>query len=272
MDPQAVADASVQSSQAIMAVVVAPPPVQWATEMLSLPDFWRTTPPGMTYEHPAIIEMVNRMKDNAWWLLPLALLATGVAVMVGRHNGHGGRVAFAVVATAGALVWCQLAIEANNALCAAIGAPDLPSLLRSKLTSTFDPQDVGLVVLTIVWAVVALMLMGALVARLFVLDVLIVLAPIALVCMATPQTEAWADRWRTLFLGLCFSQILIVVGFKLVSVFVQGSGIGWTMFGIMALLSISKLPGLMSHGQQSSGPSRVQRTIERQVVRRITRR
>jgi hypothetical protein len=272
-DPAAIAEVSVQSSQSIMAVVIAPPPVQWATEMLNLPDFWRTTPPGMTYEHPEIQSLVHQMEANAWVLVPLALLAVGIAVAVGHYRGMGGRPVFGVIATMGAMVWCRLAIEANNVICAAIGAPDLPSILKGKLEVALDPTDVGLVVLTVVWAIVSLMLMGALVARLFILDVLMVIAPIALACFIAPQTERWGNRWGTLFFGLCFSQILMVIGFKLVGVFVQGNGIGWTMFGIIALLTIRKLPGMLANTPGSDGgTSRIQRVVERTAVRRLAHR
>jgi hypothetical protein len=272
-DPQAIAEASVQSSQAILVTVVAPPPIEWANDMLNLPDMWRTTPPGLTYDHPAIQDLVRQMTDHAWALVALAIFVTGLSIALARSSGYGGRVVFAVVAAMGTLIWWRIGIDLNNMICAAIGAPDLPSIVRPRLTATFDASEhVGTVILTVVYAIVTLMLMFSLVVRLVLIDVLIVAGPLFLMCFATPQSESLASKYVGLSVGLLFSQVLIVVGLKLVSAFSMGEGVGATLLSIAVLLSLRRLPGLLSSlsQQQPQGATVVQRVVTRNVVRRLS--
>lgn len=273
-DPQMIAEASVESSKAIMITVVAPPPIEWANDMLSLPDFWRTTPADLTYQHPAILDLTRQMRDHAVLLIGLALLAVAISVALGRYSGYGGRVVFAVVAAMGSLVWWQWGIELNNIICAAIGAPDLPSIVRPRLSASFDPADhLGTLVLTVVYAIVTIMLMFSLIVRIILLDVLLVAAPLFLICFATPQSEGFATRYVGLATGLLFSQILVVVGLKLVSAF-SAPGVGGTLLAIAVLLTLRRLPGLLSQlsQQQPAGYSAVRSEVSRRVVRAVGRR
>ena len=77
--------------------------------------------------------------------------------------------------------WCQLAIDTNNALCGLVGTQALQDLLR--LTQLNDPG-----------VVVALLLLQQLM-RLALVDVLLVLAPLAALCWILPQTYGWARLW-----------------------------------------------------------------------------
>jgi hypothetical protein len=71
---------------------------------------------------------------------------------------------------------------------------------------------------------------------------------------------------------LLFSQVLIVVGLKLVSAFSMGEGVGATLLSIAVLLSLRRLPGLLSSlsQQQPQGATVVQRVVTRNVVRRLS--
>jgi hypothetical protein len=273
-DPQAIADASVESSQAIIMTVIAPPPIEWANDMLNLPDFWRTTPANLTYEHPAVVQLLSQMREHAFALIALAILAVGISVAIGKYSGYGGRVVFAVVAAMGSLIWWQLGIELNNIICAAIGAPDLPSIVKPQLSVTFNPGDhVGTIVLTVVYAVVTLMLMFSLIVRIVLIDVLLVAAPLALILYATPQSESIAQRYTGLAVGLLFSQVLVVIGLKLVAAF-SAPGVGGTLMAIAVLLTLRRLPGLLSQlsQQQPAGYSVVRSEVSRRLVRAVARR
>jgi hypothetical protein len=271
-DPKVIAETYVEGSQAVINAVIVPPPIEWANDMLSLPDLWRTTPPDLTYNHPEIVRLLGQMKENAWLLLGLALLAVGISVALARYHGYGGRVVFAIIMASSALFRWQMMIDANNIICNAIGAPDLKGILSPRLTATFSPDEhVGTVVLTAVYAIVALMLMFSLVTRIVLIDVLMVADALASMCWAAPQTEHIAARHLQMSTGLVFSQILIVVGFALVSAFgAVGSGVGGTLLAIAVLLSLRRMPGLLSSiSQQQGGTNVIQRVVTRRIVRRV---
>lgn len=272
-DPEIIAQTYIEGSHAVLTSIIVPPPVEWATDMLSLPDLWRTTPPDLTYNHPEIVRLLAQAKDNAYLLLALALLAVGISVALARYNGYGGRVIFAVVMASSALLRWQLMIDANNIICNAIGAPDLAGILRPRLVATFSPDEhVGTLVLTAVYAIVSIMLMFSLITRIVLIDVLMVADAFASMCWAAPQTEHIAARHLQLSSGLVFSQILVVVGFALVSAFGSvGSGVGGTLLAIAVLLSLRRMPGLLSSlSQQQGGTNVVQRVATQRIVRRLS--
>jgi hypothetical protein len=254
--------------------VLAPPPVEWANDMLSLPDFWRTTPPDLTYNHPAVKDALAQMREHATVLIALALLGVGVSVALARYSGYGGRVVFAIVAAAGTLTWWQLGIDLNNTINAAIGAPDLPSIVRPRLTASFDVgEHLATVILTVVYAIVTMMLMFSLVARLVLIDVLMVAGPLFLICFATPQSESLAQKYVGMSVGLLFSQVLVVIGLKLIAAFGMGTGAGSMLLAIAVLLTLRRMPGLLStlSQQQPQGTNVVRREVTRRVVRAVGR-
>jgi hypothetical protein len=96
--------------------------------------------------------------------------------------------------------------------------------------------------------------------------------PLFLICFATPQSESLAHRYVGMSVGLLFSQVLVVVGLNLVSAFSGvGAGVGGTLLAIAVLLSLRRMPGLLSQlsQQQSDGRGVVHRVVERRLVRRL---
>lgn len=252
-DPQAIADASVQSSQAILTTVVAPPPLAWANDLLGLPDIWRTTPPELSYNHPAVRDLAGVLLGAALSLLALAIFATGAGYALGQEASFG-RIAFAVVASIGNLAWWQIGVTLNNAMTSAIGAQALPSLIRPHLVTTLDPGTaVGTVVLVLVYAVVALLLLFSLLFRLGLIDVLIAVGSLALLCYATPQTEHLANHYTRLSVAVLFGQVLIVLGLRVASVLgdLGTTGALGTLLSIVVLWLVRSLPGMLISGAAS---------------------
>jgi hypothetical protein len=107
--------------------------------------------------------------------------------------------------------WTRLAIDANNALCAAIGGAELPGFDR------VDPaRDVFLdLIVFVVYLVTCLLLLLQQLMRLALVDVLLVLAPLGLACWILPQTQSWARLWSSAFLATVFTQFVQVVTLKL---------------------------------------------------------
>ena len=254
-DPQIIADASVQSSESILMTVVAPPPVQFANDLLGLPDVWRTTPDDMTWNNPNIRSLAELLRNVALGLVALAIFAAGAQHALGQGMNYG-RLVFGVVLSFGNLVWWEIGIRLNNAINTSIGAPDLPSLIKPHLE--MPPQSIGLMpsgelttlVLLIVYAIVALLLIFSLLFRLGLIDILIAVGSLALLCYATEQSEFLAQHYTRLSVGLLFGQVLVVLGLRVASVLATlgGSGIIGTLLSIVVLLLIRDLPKTLIAG------------------------
>jgi len=268
-DPQVIAESSVESSKAILISVVAPPPVQFATELLKLPDLWRTTPPELTYNNPAVRQLAEGMRLVAFALLALAIFAVGAGRALGQDVSLG-RVVFAAILSAGNLAFWEIGVRLNNAICAAIGAPDLPSFIRPHLSLVLRADEaIGSLVLTIVYAIVAIMLLFSLLFRLGFLEVFIAIGSLALMLYATPQTEHFASAYTRLSSGMLLGQVLVVLGLRLAEVLSGvGTGIGGTLLGIVMLLLIRQLPGLLASSGSRGGGSVLGRLALLSMVRR----
>jgi len=254
-DPQIIADASVQSSESILMTVVAPPPVQFANDLLGLPDVWRTTPDDMSWNNPSIRSLAELLRNVALGLVALAIFAAGAQHALGQGMNYG-RLVFGVVLCIGNLVWWEIGIRLNNAITTSIGAPDLPSLIKPHLL--LPQQSIGLMpsgelttlVLLIVYAIVALLLIFSLLFRLGLIDILIAVGSLALLCYATEQSEFLAQHYTRLSVGLLFGQVLVVLGLRVASVLATlgGSGIIGTLLSIVVLLLIRDLPKTLIAG------------------------
>jgi hypothetical protein len=251
-DPAEIADAATTSGQAILNTMIAPSPIAWANDVLGLPDVWRTTPANLTYNNPAIRSLAELVRTVALSLIALAILARGLSIMLGREDASGlGRLAFAVILVLGNMVWWQWGVDLNNAICSAISAPELPSLIRPHLLDHIDPVAVaGDVILLIVYAITVLLLLFSLLFRLGLVDILIACSALALVCYATEQTEYIAAHYTRIAVAVLFGQVLVVLCLRVASVLsTLGSGgtLG-TLLGIVVLLLARSAPQALLAG------------------------
>lgn len=271
-DPEAIAEASTQSSQAILNTIVVPPPVEWTNDLLGLPDIWRTTPPELTYANSAIRERAELIRNVALVLLALALFAAGAGYALAQDVSFG-RVAFAIVLTLGNLTFWEIGINLNNAITASLAAPDLPSMIRPHLeTASLDPAAaVSGLVLLLVYVVTALLLLFSLAFRLGVVDVLIAVGSLASLCWVLPQTEYLAAHYTRLSVAVLFGQVLIVLGLGVASVLGSlGSGGSLaTLLSIVVLWLVRTLPGMLLAG---SAAQRQGNALGNFASRLITRR
>lgn len=254
-DPEAIAQASIQSSEAILTMVVAPPPLQWANDLLSLPNVWTTTPDALTWNNGPVRDLAGVLLGVAMALIALAIFANGAGHALGQDVSFG-RLIFAVVLSVGNLAWWQIGIQLNNAIAASLNAPDLPTMLRPHLQPSIDPGTAaGTVILVLVYAIVALLLLFNLLFRLGLIDILIAVGSLALLCYATPQTEHLASHYTRLSVGLLFSQVLIVLGLRVASVLgtLGNGGVLGSLLGIVVLILVRTLPQTMIAGAGHGG-------------------
>jgi hypothetical protein len=146
--------------------------------------------------------------------------------------------------------WVQLAIDVNNAFCGAFGAGPPPNL-ADTLAKTTLPVDL---LVGLVYVVMGLLLVLQQLMRLALVDILIILAPLAAACWILPQTHGWGRLWGTLFVGTVFAQAVQVltlrVGFNLATDTppANASGLIQPLLGIAVLALTLKVPGLMRGG------------------------
>jgi hypothetical protein len=151
--------------------------------------------------------------------------------------------------------WCRLAIDANNAFSAAVGDVTPPGFDQAPGAG----QVLINVVAGLIYIVMGLLLGLQMLMRLGLVDLLVVVAPLAMLCWVLPQTQGWARHWSALFTSAVFVQALQVLGLKLgvslaneLPVIAGGvpAELVRTFLGIAILALVLKLPGFMP------GPSR----------------
>src|SRR6266540_950885 len=177
------------------------------------------------------------------------------------------RVVVAGVAANVILIVCGKAIEAANALTAAIAgqgvdgngaATALNQILNQPPSPNMPPILFSLLILAAL--VMAIVVLITFILRTALLVLLIGVAPLALTCHATPQTEGLAHTWWRAF-GACLAMQLgqAVIVLATVRVFLtpagpEALGIPLTNDGLIAILVcltmlwlLIKLPGWMRH-------------------------
>jgi hypothetical protein len=258
MDKAEVRDAAILADQAFIVNVAQPVPVEWANQMCSLPDFWRTTPPDWTYKQAELRGLAVKIAVAANNLLVLALIAQGLGHALGGRQLGFGRVLAAMALSIGNLTWWEWGVGLNNALSAQIAAPDLcGSLIKPHLElQTPEPgQVIAAPVLVIVFAIVSLLLLLSLLFRLGFLDVLMVAGSLFGICWATEDTERFAQWYLRTATGVLFGQTLLVLGLEVAKV-LSGitTGTAGALLSIVVLLMCRGLLSTMaSAGNQRGG-------------------
>jgi hypothetical protein len=103
--------------------------------------------------------------------------------------------------------WVQLAIDVNNAFCGAFGAGPPPNL-ADTLAKTTLPVDL---LVGLIYVVMGLLLVLQQLMRLALVDILLILAPLAAVSWILPHTHGWGRLWGTPFIGTVFAQAVQVL-------------------------------------------------------------
>jgi len=152
-------------------------------------------------------------------LLVLLVLAGGAIVMSHETlqtrtaaKDIAPRIVVAAVAANASLALCGQAIALADSLSQAVLGTGVPpagagTVLSQLVVGSVSGGGIFLVLLGGVVAVLAIVLLATYVIRVAILVVLIVAAPLALVCHALPQTEALARLWWRAFAGCLAVQL-----------------------------------------------------------------
>jgi len=178
------------------------------------------TPAKLSYENDAVKKLWHGSRAVANSLLAVLAVWGGFNLIVYPHIRAPYHTAMELLPrlVLGALLvntswsWGSFVISVNNALCQSFGTIALPAwdLLGSGLM-----DSVVALIAVLVYLVMGLLLLVQMMMRLALVDVLLVLAPLALLCWVLPQTHGWAQLWFGLFFGTVFTQSVQVVVLQL---------------------------------------------------------
>ena len=189
-------------------------------------DILVLTPPADTYQNTVVLAFWRTVVAIADSALAIIVCWAGYNSIVGPMAGvryHEARqilprLALAALAVNLSLLVTQTMIDFNNALSAIVTTPfdNLVNLLTLNIQSGPNAAaSLALILLFLAFGVVGLFLVIQMVVRLAMLDVLIVTAPLGLVCWVLPQTHAWAHLWTRAFISTVFVQFLQVLALGL---------------------------------------------------------
>jgi len=182
-------------------------------------NFITQTPPAGTYESPTVKTLWEAVRTAMNAGLAIVALWGGFNLMVREQLGAPYHEAMELVPrlVIGALLantsmsWAQLAIDVNNALCQGVGEVALPAWESADSTT----QLLVNVIAVLIYLVTGLLLLLQMLMRLALIDVLLVSAPLGLLCWVLPQTQGWARLWSGTFFGIVFTQFVQVLALKL---------------------------------------------------------
>jgi len=221
-------------------------------------NFITRTPPAGSYNSPTVHTLWGVVRGIADAALVLVALFAGFNVMAREHLGSPYHEAMEVIPRLilGALLvntslsWGQIAIDLNNALCQALGQTTLPAWQHADSVT----QALVNVIATLIYLVTSLLLVIQMLMRLALLDVLLITAPLGLLCWVLPQTNSWARLWSTTFFSVVFVQFVQVVALKLggslmtdLTPTTADAGLLSVFLGIAVLALTLKIPSLMRH-------------------------
>jgi len=227
--------------------------IDWAMDF----GFMFVTPHRLTYDHPVVKNLYHWMLGLLDGLVTLILVIGGYNYMFGRYDGFrelAPRIVIAAIAANFSLYFLQQAIDLHNTLCAGVqqvlasaGVGDL-----NFPQGTFDALTAPLyeIIAYLLELILGVLLSLQMLVRLALLDLLIVLAPLGLVCFALPQTMIWGRLWAQSFVATLIVQFLQVVCVGLGSTLIGSFGhssfsaVG-LLVGVAAMYLAFKLPGML---------------------------
>ena len=192
------------------------------------------------------------------------------------------RVLLAVVLAHGSLLFAQMAVDLNNALCGiaeSLGGPLTgdnlpwaPSTAPVTLAQVVTGNDLFQALLLVGLVVAVVILVLTYVVRTALLNVLLVTAPLAALLNVLPETRGHARTWLRLFTGTLFMQAvqLIVLRVAVATEFDSTGGLVSTIYALATLWLVLKVPGAMSTGLHlESKAHTVLHTLERSARRAL---
>jgi hypothetical protein len=219
-------------------------------------NFITQTPPSGSYASATVQALWNVTRAIADGALALIVMVGGFNLVARAQAGVAyqdimelvPRLALGALLANTSLTWGQLAIDANNALCNAVGQATLPAWSQADVGTQLLVDVIGV----LIYLVTGLLLLLQMLMRLALVDVLLVVSPLALLCWVLPQTQSWARLWTGAFFGSVFTQFVQVVALKLggslltdVAPTAPDAALLSVFLGVAVLALTLKIPGLL---------------------------
>jgi hypothetical protein len=225
-------------------------------------NFLTHTPENLSYNNDLVRQFQTAVQVLADSLLGVATLVSGYNVMLRPYMGISSsgarevlpRLVLGAILINTAAWWCKLAIDVNNAMCGAFGAPTIADSVSTMLRVILDPTHLSGPLMLVVVVVMAVLLLIQQLMRLALVDVLVILAPLAALVWILPQSQAWGRLWMRLFVGTVFAQAIQVLtlrlGFNLATGLppLSAAGLLQPLLGIAVLALALKVPSVMGGG------------------------
>lgn len=222
-------------------------------------DFVFSTGAGVSYQQPIVIMMwqTNVMAANA--LLALILVWIGYNVMLGYYEPLYmlSRVVLAAVASNASLQLIGLFVQVNDLLIGqTLQTLQLPQIIDLAAFLGRPPGGVldggaAIVLQFLIIMLGALGLIFQMVVRLALLDLLIVVSPLAMLLYITPATQRWAQLWSAAFSSVLFVQFLqitaLVLGARLITTISASSDIVSFFGGVALLILVLRIPRMLQN-------------------------
>ena len=225
-------------------------------------NFITRTPPEGSYQSASVVTLWTWVVGVADAALALLTLWGGYNVIVRHALGARyasamellPRLALAALAANLSLLFSSFFVDFNNALCAGVGQVSLPgySAMTTVTNAQSAAQDIAGLLLALIYGVVGLLLVLQMLLRLALLDLLIVAAPLGLLCWALPQTQAWSRLWTSTFVATALVQFLQILTLRLGAALILqptpgrlDTAVLTLLVGIADLYLTFKLPGML---------------------------
>ena len=223
-------------------------------------NFITHTPEDLSYNNALVRHFATATQVLADGLLAVVVLVSGYTIMLRPYLGSTSagvaeflpRLLLGPILINTAAWWCRLAIEINNAMCGAFGAPTIADMVSGILA--IADITIGGLMMILIAIVMAILLAVQQVMRLALVDALLILAPLAALLWILPQSQGWGRLWGRLFVGTVFAQavqvLVLRLGFNLATEFppLTAAGLLQPLLGIAVLALALKVPGLMGGG------------------------
>ena len=240
-------------------------------------DILTGTPPELTFLHPLVREAWSVMWTVASGALVVILAWLGITLIVSEHLGMSSmgwremvpRVVLGLAAAASSLWWCALVIGTAGAISGYIAAAlevtsgDLLRAPMEPLLTAIQAGSVGLAlfiaIIYLIYGFFVLYLLLQMVLRLALIDLLIVLGPVALGLWILPHTSDWGRRWLRLFMVTVFQQSVQLIALALafgflddfarVAAFEPAADLVWKLLMSVAFVYLAtRVPSMMGSG------------------------
>lgn len=178
-------------------------------------NFVTRTPAAGTYESPTVLSLWDFSRALVNVALAAIVMWGGFNIMVKEHTRspyHEAmellpRVILAALAANLTLEFAKFLIDVNNALAASVGDVSLPGYDQA----TPEQEGIALIFTALAYGIVAILLVFQMLMRLALIDMLIVLSPVAALLWVLPQTQGWFRWWADLFPITVFQQAIQVM-------------------------------------------------------------